>query len=219
MTSATGTRATRTPSRRPTRGRRRAQPLTIHQRRAALLAGSTLLVLAPLGSWAVSLLEEVGPGGSTTGAGLAFLTVAALDVVAACGLYRLLRDRVPAPAHAAVVSRVGYAVLLAWAAALLVAHGGTGVAEFRADRADALLVFGLHLLIVAGAMWRARLAPRLVSLATGAAGVAYLLDGALERLTDVGWRGAAVPFMLGEVVLATWLVWLGRPLPLGADRG
>ncbi len=180
------------------------------------MAGSALIVMAGLGISALSLLEGVGPSGSAVGAGMVFVGIALLDVVTGCALYGLLRDRAPAPAHAAVVSRVGYAVLLAWSAAFLVAHGATGVTQFRADWSDALLVFGLHLLIVAAALWRARLAPRVVSLATGAAGAAYLLDGALQRLTEVGWRGALVPVMLGEMVLAGWLVWAGRPLARGA---
>lgn len=165
--------------------------------------------MAGLGFTAVTLLDRVG---STVDAGVAFLVIALLDVLVGWALHALLRGRAPAPAHAVVVSRVGYAVLLAASSVLLLVHGDSGVAGFRADWSNALLVFGLHLVIVAVALWRARLAPLVVRLATGAAGTAYLLDGALERLTDVGWRGALVPLMLGEIVLAGWLVWFGRPL-------
>ena len=60
------------------------------------------------------------------------------------------------------------------------------------------------------ALWRSRLVPRVVVAATAAAGAAYLLDAALARFTEVGWRGALVPVMLGEVVLMGWLLLAGR---------
>ena len=212
MSPATGTRTTTTRTSAPVRDdvhvRRRTGALAAWERRSALTAGVALLVMAGLGFAAVTLLDR---GGSAVDAGVAFIAIALLDVLVGCALHGLLRDRAAAPAHAVIVSRVGYAVLLAWSAALLLAHPDDGVAAFRVDWSSALLVFGLHLVIVAVALWRARLAPLLVRLATGAAGAAYLLDGALERFTDVGWRGALVPLMLGEVVLALWLVWAGRP--------
>ena len=108
------------------------------------------------------------------------------------------------------MSRVGYAVLLAASAARLLWPGGGGVEAFRADWDRALVVFGLHLVVAAVALWRSRLAPRVVVAATAAAGAAYLLDAALARFTDVGWRGALVPVMLGEVVLMVWLLLVGR---------
>ncbi|MEO5609402.1 MAG: hypothetical protein ABIQ61_01615 [Ornithinibacter sp.] len=218
MSPSTRTRATTsrptTPAPGGPRGRRRAGAPTERERRSALTAGLALLVMAGLGFLAVTLLER---GGSAIDAGVAFIAIALLDVFVGCALHGLLRDRALAPAHAVLVSRVGYAVLLAWSAALLLTHPYDGVAEFRVDWSSALLVFGLHLVIVAVALWRARLAPLLVRLATGAAGGAYLLDGVLERFTDVGWRGVLVPVMLGEVVLAGWLVWAGGPLTRRAD--
>lgn len=202
------TPAVRTTSRGGSGQHRRARALSPRERRFALVAGSALIVMAALGFSAVTLLDG---GGSAIEAGVAFIVIAVLDVLVGCALHGLLQARAPAPAHAVVVSRVGYAVLLAWSAALLLAHGAFGIPGFRAGWSDALLVFGLHLVIVAIALWRAGLAPVVVRLATGAAGTAYLLDGALQRLGDVGWRGALVPVMLGEVVLAGWLVWVGRP--------
>lgn len=217
MRPAPGTRTTTTT---PTviAGRRRTGALTPRERRSALGAGVALLAMAGLGFFAVSLLDGVTGNRSAIEAGVVFCAIAVLDVVVGCALYGLLRHRAPGPAHAVVVSRVGYAVLLAWPAVLLLVHGGAGVAEFRSGWSNALLVFGLHLVIVAVALWRAALAPRIVRLVTGAAGAAYLLDGGLERLNDVGWRGALVPVMVGEVVLAGWLVWIGRPARNEAPR-
>ena len=179
------------------------------ERRGARVAGLALLAMVLVSVPATWLLDAAEPWGPAA-AGVAFLAVAALDVSAGWGLYLVLHRRAHPPAYAALVSRVGYAVLLAASAARLLWPGGGGVEAFEADWDRALIVFGLHLTVAAVALWRSRLAPRVVVAATGAAGAAYLLDAALARFTEVGWRGALVPVMLGEVVLMVWLLAVGR---------
>ena len=192
-----------------TRTRVRGLHLSGVERHGARVAGIGLLAMTVLSVPATWLLGATQPWAAGA-AGLAFLAVAALDVSVGWGLYLMLSRRAHPPAYAALVSRVGYAVLLAASAARLLWPGGAGVEAFRADWDRALVVFGLHLVVLAVALWRSRLVPRVVVAATAAAGVAYLLDAALARFTDVGWRDALVPVMLGEVVLMAWLLLAGR---------
>ncbi|MGB7819698.1 MAG: hypothetical protein WBL35_13325 [Ornithinibacter sp.] len=175
------------------------------ERRAALLGASALLAMAVLWVSAVRLLDDVTAGSPTVDPAVAFLAVAGFDVVVGCALYRLLRARAAAPAHAVVVSRVGYAALLASASAILLWRGEAGVAPFADDSSDAMLVLGIHLLTVSVALWRSRLAPGFVVLATAAAGAASLVDVALAwSVTDpVG--GATAAVLGGELVLMCWL--------------
>ena len=77
------------------------------------------------------------------------LVVAVLEVVVAWRLHVLLRDRVLPVSVAALVSRSGYAVLLAASALALALPGGQGAAGFRADWSLAVVVLGVHLTITA----------------------------------------------------------------------
>jgi hypothetical protein len=142
--------------------------------------------------------------------GVAFLVVALLDVSAAWGLYLVTQRRAGTVAYAALLARSGYAVLLTGSAVALLWPGGDATSGFRADRANALLVFGLALITAGVAIWRSRIAPRAVALVTSSAGAAYLVDNALARWTDVGWRAALVPVMLGELALMAWLILASR---------
>jgi hypothetical protein len=143
--------------------------------------------------------------------------VAVLDVAVGVGIYAVLRTRAPSSSYAALVSRTGYAVLLAASAARLLWPGGGGVEAFRADWSLALVVFGMHLLVTAVALRASRVVPGVVVAATGLAGVAYLVDEALARWTQVGWRGGLVPLMLGELVLMGWLLLVGHRRPVAAS--
>ena len=205
MTTSTLPTRTGATTRTGARGRR----LSGVERHGTRVAGLALLAMVVVSVPATWLLDAAQPW-APPAAGVAFLGIAALDVSAGWGLYLVLRRRAHPPAYAALVSRVGYAVLLAASAARLLWPGGGGVEAFRADWDRALLVFGLHLVVAAVALWRSRLVPRVVVAATAAAGAAYLLDAALARFTEVGWRGALVPVMLGEVVLMGWLLLAGR---------
>ena len=200
---------------RPTRAHP-AVALRAPERRGARLAGWSLLVMTLLALPAAGLLDGADDDGTRVVVGTAFLAIAVLDVVTGVGLYALLRDRAHSSAYAALVSRAGYAVLLAASASRLLRPGGGGVETFRADWALALVVFGLHLLVTAVALRASRVVPFLVVTATALAGTAYLLDESLGRWADVGWRPALVPFMLGELVLMGWLLRVAHRRPRGA---
>jgi len=220
MGTHTTTAAPRTdPAQRPrgagSRGRRGVANRA--ERHAGVVAGLALLLMAALAVPAAAGLDAA-TGVGVVDAAVAFLLIAGLDVVAGCALYRMLCRHAPAPAHAVVVSRVGYALLLAWASVLLLVHGSTGVPDFRVDQGLALAVLGLHLLITSVALRRSRLAPAPVVAATALAGAAAVLGSSLAPLPDVAWRGAPALLALGETVLVLWLLWAGRPLALRQGR-
>jgi hypothetical protein len=192
-------------------------PLGRSERRGARLAGWALLTLTALAVPAAALLPEAGAVGPRLLAGIAFGVVAVLDVAVGMGIYAVLRTRAPSSSYAALVSRTGYAVLLAASAARLLWPGGGGVEAFRADWSLALVVFGMHLLVTAVALRASRVVPGVVVAATGLAGVSYLVDEALARWTQVGWRGGLVPLMLGELVLMGWLLLVGHRRPVAAS--
>ncbi len=195
---------------RTTSGAPSTRQLSAGERHGARIAGSALLLMTLLSVPAAALLDRAEESGPRAVVATTFLVVAALDVAVGWGLHLLLRRHALPSSVATVVSRSGYAVLLAVSALVLLVPGGEGVAGFRADWDLALVVFGVHLLIAAVALWRSRLAPGVVVVATGIAGAAYLVDDLLARSTDEAQGSALVPFMLGELVLMSWLVWTAR---------
>ncbi|HET6967693.1 MAG TPA: DUF4386 family protein [Ornithinibacter sp.] len=196
-----------------------AVALRAPERRGARLAGWSLLAMTLLALPVAGLLDGADRPGTRVAVGTAFLLIAVLDVVVGVGLYALLRARAHSSAYAALVSRTGYAVLLAASAGRLLRPGGGGVETFRADWALALVVFGLHLVITAVALHASRVVPFLVVASTALAGAAYLLDESLARWADVGWGPVLVPFMLGELVLMGWLLRVAHRRPNGVRSG
>lgn len=179
--------------------------------RGARLAGLSLLGVTLLAVPAATVVSTAAPDGTAAHlAGVAFLAVAVLDVVAAWGLHLLLRRRATPASTATLVSRAGYAVLLAGSAAVLARPGGAGAPGFLREWSVALVVLGLHLVIAGTVLWRTRIAPRPVALVTTVAGVAYLLDDVLTRLAQTDASAVLVPLMLGELVLVGWLLLTAR---------
>ena len=129
------------------------------ERRRARIAGAALVTITIASIPAAALLDDADRPGARAVAGAAFVAIAALEVVVGWGVYLLLRERAHSPAYAALVSRAGYAVLLAAAAGRLVWPGGDGADGFRADWSLALVVLGVHLLVTAVALWRSRRVP------------------------------------------------------------
>lgn len=201
---------------------RRPRTATADERRGARLAGATLLATTAVALPATILLEgTTAPGGPLlqVTVGAAFLLVAALDVVVGWGLHLVLRRRATPASTAQLVARSGYAALLAGTAAVLAWPGGAGTTGFERDWAIALVVFGLHLVIAGVALWQSKVAPRLVAAVTTLAGLAYLLDVGLARLSDSGSSAVAVPLVLGEVVLLGWLLHASRKRVDGLVHG
>jgi hypothetical protein len=132
---------------------------------------------------------------------VSFVLVAALQVVVARGIYLLARQRAHPAAYAALLSRVGHAMLLAVAAGLLAVKGVDGVDGFRADWRTALLVLAVHLVVAAVALWRARLAPRAVPVAVAVGGAASLVLAAVtpgqEAILPV-----LAPLLVADALLA-----------------
>ena len=144
-------------------------------RRAALLAIASLVAVTVLSIPATALLDTADATATRVVVGVGFVVVAALEVVVGWGLYGVLHERAHSCAYAALVSRAGYAVLLAAAAGRLLWPGGDGVAGFRADWSLALLVLGVHLLVTTVALWHSHEVPGAVVAGTAVAGTAALL--------------------------------------------
>jgi len=143
-------------------------------RRYARLAAWSLLVLALVAIPASMLTTaEATPLGLIAG-GVSFGLAAVLDVVVAWGLYGLIRGTAPLLGAASLALRAAYALVLAAAAATLL-FPGRDAAVFHRWWSEALIIFGVHLVVTAFAL-RAISAPVIVWLLTGLAGLAYLLD-------------------------------------------
>lgn len=166
---------------------------------------------------ATALLDGADRPSTRVVVGVAFVGIAALEVVVGWGLYVVLHQRAHSSAYAALVSRAGYAVLLAAAAGRLLWPGGDGVAGFRADWSLALLVLGVHLLVTAIALWHSHAVPGAVVAGTAIAGTTALLGDAVGTwpLPDiVPGAGPVLPGVLGGLVLLAWLFLVsGRVAP------
>ncbi len=167
-----------------------------HGAGAVVAIAGTLALSLP----AVALLGR--PAGSATVDVVAsFLLVGGLEVVAARALWRLTRGHAHPAAYAALLARLGYALLLVVGALVLLVQGPAGTAAFGAHWGSALGVLGLHLVAVGVALRRCpaagRFGPLLLS-ACGAAGLA----AALAPVDGVPLTAALAPVLVGEVVLA-----------------
>jgi hypothetical protein len=182
----------------PRRSRHAVRPRSAGTARIAAVALVTLLALTIP---AVPLLDTPGAAVSSLDIAVSFVLVAALQVVVARGIYLLARQRAHPAAYAALLSRVGHAMLLAVAAGLLAVKGVDGVDGFRADWRTALLVLAVHLVVAAVALWRARLAPRAVPVAVAVGGAASLVLAAVtpgqEAILPV-----LAPLLVADALLA-----------------
>jgi hypothetical protein len=172
------------------------------------VAATSLVAAAVLSVPATALLDTADATATRVVVGVGFLVVAALEVLVGWGLYRVLHERAHSCAYAALVSRAGYAVLLAAAAGRRHGPGGDGVAGFRADWSMALLVLGVHLLVTTVALWHSHEVPGAVVAGTAVAGVAALLGDVVGPwpLPDVvPGAGPLLPGVFGGLVLLAWL--------------
>ena len=174
---------------------------------ASITAGialAAMALLAPLGVM-VAL-----PAGSTGTAGLTVLAVAMLDVVVAVALYPLLNTGGALIAQIAVVLRIVYGAVFGAAGAVLV---GTADAElFAAIWDEALLIFGVHLVLVGVVLFHSRVAPNWIAALTAIAGFGYLIDAVVAAGGIAAAASVAAFTFVGEVTLLIWLIgWAGRP--------
>lgn len=215
---------------------RRADP---GRRGAAVTAGAGLLAMAAVAMPANAVLQPLtgaaGPAelavrladgvGAARVAVLAFVVIVVLDVLVAWGLARFLQRDTPSLATLAGWLRVGYAGMLG-AAVITLGEGvrasdpaaaWAGIQGFAEGWRLALLVFGVHLVVVGAALFRSTGVPRWLAGAVVLSGLAYVVDTVVRTLlADPSAPGlaltvaVAVPAMVGELGLAVWLLVRGR---------
>ncbi len=201
-------------------------------RQPALAAGVSLIlmtVLGPLGLLPVEALRAAAPDvlAQEAAAGLpgfgwvvlAWAGVVVLDILVACALFNVFRDGAEGPARLAAWYRLAYAAVLGslvtglGGAAAMGRLGDAGLAPairaaldgFHEGFSLALMIFALHLIVLAGAMAMSRRAPRWLAVLVAIAGLGYLVDGISHVLG--GTLNLAIFTFVGEPVLAIWLIW------------
>lgn len=162
---------------------------------------------------------------------LSLFGVVALDIVVAWGLYRVFA-RVDAPvALLAAWLRLAYAAVFLVAAALLLdvprlldSSAYTAVFPLEQRQAQALaridafgdvwtaalVLFGLHLLVLGQLAYRSRFVPRTIGVLLAVAGAGYVLDSVVAVVAPHTVPTLSTVTFLGEFLLAVWLVTRGR---------
>lgn len=183
----------------------------------ALAAGLGLLVMTGLGPFALLSLGHAEPQAGALGwAVLALLVVAALDMVVAWGLFEVSRSSGrEGLARLAAWLRLGYAIMLALLAIDLAPapdllasrpiEAAALIGRFEAGFALALGFFGLHLLVLGGALRGVPGLPSWLALLVGLAGLSYLADAFGPLIWDRYRIMLATYFFVGEVLLMGWL--------------
>jgi len=203
--------------------------LRLTDRRAALVAGLALLLMAVVS--AVAILGTVDPvvtaddvatelrdaGDSFRVAVLGLVVIALLDLLVAWALWRLFE---PVDRHLAVLAggtRAAYACIYLVA----IGHLATAVGTADPDAVEAqvatyqrlwdlgLLLFGLHLALIGWLCWRSGVVPRVIGALVALAGLGYVVDGVGVLLSASYDADLASFLFIGEVTLLGWLIWWG----------
>lgn len=161
--------------------------------------------------------------------------VVALDVVVAWGLYRVFSPVSKRISALAAWLRVVYAGIFAvavvqLAGALRLLGNGKSLGASAAGRVHAaalsditrftdvwhagLILFGLHLLLIAWLAYRSGYAPRLLGVLIAIAGLGYIADSIGRLLSHGSWTDVSTVTFIGEFLLALWLVIRGRRITL-----
>lgn len=176
--------------------------------------------------------------GSVRVAVVCFLLVAILDVIVALALYRVLAPASKFLSKLAALFRLLYAGVFIVAVTQLIqisiARGGTAYANYVRSGYNtnfirniesninafhmiwdaALILFGLHLLLVGYLAYRVNYMPKLLGLLVAIAGLGYLADSFGARyISGYSVKVASVTF-IGEVVLMLWLLVKGSRLKI-----
>ena len=162
-----------------------------------------------------------------------FVIVAGLDVLVAWALYVLLRPVNPSIAVLSAWLRVAYAAVFAGALSnLLVAvrlmTNDNALSAFSTRQLNtqvllsvnqfedgwdlALVIFGLHLLVLGYLVFRSNYIPRALGILLAIASLGYLIDsfgGLLSNRYNANVASFTFP---GEVLLMGWLLWRGHRL-------
>jgi hypothetical protein len=162
-----------------------------------------------------------------------------LDVVVAWGLFRVFRPVSAGVSLLAAWFRLVYAGVLLVAVSHLYGAlqilGDEGYRVFDtsqrqmlalsettafADTYDlALVMFGVHLLVLGYLAWRSSYVPKLLGALLALAGAGYVADSLVAVLSLDFPVTLSVFTFLGEFLLALWLLIRGRRLTLGDDGG
>ena len=207
-------------------------------RRASITAGAGLLLMSVLSGFGylVAVKGLTTPGNATRTAEkiaahkdlfrfgiVSLFLVAALDVVVAWALYRVFTPVNEAVSKLAAVLRTVYAGIFVIAISRLVGVLGTNqqpsavlgrINSFTNIWDAGLVLFGLHLLVIAYLAHRSGYVPRALGVLLAVAGLGYLFDSLSAALT----HGSSTPLscftLVGEFLLALWLVIFGRRVTL-----
>lgn len=175
-----------------------------------------------------SVADAIRASSGTFGAAiLALIAVVVLDVAVAWSLWGVFRPTQPAAAALSAALRITYSAVFAVAIGLLIdaQRLATGVGatetlpvEIRDELAlqrlagfdgiwsGALIIFGVHLAVVAWLLLRhGGVFAGIVGALVAVAAAGYVLDGALPILVP-GWAGIAQFTFVGEILLIVWLV-------------
>lgn len=209
-------------------------------RRAGLLAGLGLVVMAALAAFAnFGVLEGLVTSGNATKtaddilasqglfqAGIvAWYLIVALDVFVAWALYRFFRPVSERVSKIAAWSRVVYVSILAIAVTRLidglhlVGQGSDALALERIESFTSiwdvgLVLFGAHLILLGYLAYRSGYVSRIVAGLTGIAGFGYIFDGFVTAVSEgASFKISAITGM-GEVALAVWLLARARRMSI-----
>jgi hypothetical protein len=211
-------------------------------RKASVTAGAGLLLMSVLSGFGyfVAVKGLTTPGNATRTAQkiaahedlfrfgiVSLFLVAALDVVVAWALYRVFTPVSEALSKLAAGLRIAYAGIFVIAISRLVGVLGTNqqpvavlgrINSFTNIWDAGLVLFGLHLLVIAYLAYRSGYVPKAFGVLLAVAGLGYLFDSLSAALT----HGSSTPVssftFVGEFLLALWLVIFGRRVTL-SDSG
>jgi flagellar biogenesis protein FliO len=199
-------------------------------RRAGVIAGAALLLMSALAGFGYQvaikgLVTQGSPAKTATDIMahqslfrfgiLSLILVVALDVVVAWALYRLFKPASKRISMLAAWLRIIYAGIFAVAISQLVealrlldnqanADALARINTFTDIWDAGLVLFGLHLLLIAYLAYRSSFVPKLLSVLLAIAGLGYLFDS-FGRAAGSSRQVSTVTF-IGEFLLALWLV-------------
>ena len=217
-------------------------------RRAGVVAGAALLLMVASAILANFVVVEgmITPGDAEATAAeivaregtfrlgvLAWLVIAALDVVIAWALYIVFRPVSTAVSMLAAALRLVYTAVLVVAVAQLLraldvlsgdayldalgadqvsAHALLELSAFQRVYDTGVILFGIHLALLGYLALRSDFVPKVIGALLVLAGAGYAFDTVAAVLAlDVPFRVALFTF-LGELLLALWLLLAGRRL-------
>ena len=190
-------------------------------RRAALVAGISLLLMSVLAAVAIlgvidpiaasddieAAIDDAGASFGWAVAGLA--AIALLDLVIAWALWRLFTPVDRRLAGLAGAARAAYAVVYLVAIGFLATAEPANVERYQELWDLGLLVFGVHLVLVGLLCWRSGFVPRVIGVLVVLAGAAYVVDS-IGVLVSASYDVELAAYLfVGEVALMVWLIWWG----------